>query len=303
MTEVVFIGSSQSIPGTWTEQFCAAMCYTGHNFSVSGGGFTPGGGTGPSSFAGMVQAALLDTSFDHNAVEYFFICDMGNDIRACASITPYADALFCAIRKGFPNAQLILLPCLWGDAPSNATNAGGNNIGGRIVSISNRVQEAENAGLPYGLRVVPWSWTWMADAKGLGWMRPGEVHYTAEGYARVAQFMRTYMLGGDTKYNVGWYNIPPAAGVNPNYAYWQARRDGNSTRIEGSLTLDVAVPMDTPLGQLAYGTWPIAMQIEKVGSLNYRTFYSVSIYDNGLIRSFGAMPAGTYLFNIGFDSF
>jgi hypothetical protein len=279
------------------------MGYTGHNFSVGGGGFTPGNGTGPGSFAGMVQAAVADTSYDHNAVEFFFVVDMGNDIRALASVAPYADAVFSAIRQGFPNAQIILLPVLWGDAPSNATNAGGNNVGGRILSIRDRLQEAENAGLPYGVRIVPWSWTWMADARGLDWMRPGEVHYTAEGYTRVANFMRTYMLGGDTKYDVGWYNIPPAAAVNPNYAYWQASRDGNTARIQSSIALAAAVPVDTNLGQLAYGTWPIATQYVDVVSQDYRTPYTVSIYPTGLIRSFGPMPAGTYLFDVDFDVF
>jgi hypothetical protein len=279
------------------------MCYTGHNFSVAGGGFTPGGGSGPGSFAGMLQAAIADTSYDHNAVRYVFICDMGNDIRAITSITPYADIVFKTAKQAYPNADLILIPCLWGDAPSNSTNAGGNNVGGRIVSISDRVAEAVNAGLPYGLRIVPWSWTWMADAKGLDWMRPGEVHYTADGYQRVADFMVTYMRGGETKYDVGWYTIPAAAAVDPGTAYWQARRDGNSVRVEGPITLPAAAPVDTNLGQLSYGTWPLAMHYLTVVSLNYRTPYTVAVYPSGLIRSFGPMPAGTYLFNLGFDAF
>jgi hypothetical protein len=155
----VFIGSSNSTPGEWVENFAADQGFIQHNYSVGGGGFTA---SANGQFLAQINAAIADNTYDHSLVKYVFICDMGNDIRATNSVASSAPAVLAAARTAYPSARLILVPCFWG----NATD---NNLAQRIASISARVQEATDAGLPFNLEIVPYSWTWMGDTGN--WMK------------------------------------------------------------------------------------------------------------------------------------
>lgn len=300
MTDVVLLGSSQSVPGTWVEAFASSTGYTIHNYSVSGGGFTA---AGSGNFSAQLNVAIADKCYDHNAVPLVIVFDMGNDIRATYQVTAGATDVFSRARFEYPSARIVLVPCMWGDTPMNPDGSG-NNHPGRIASISQRVQEARNAGLPYDVQTVPYTWTWMADAKGTGWMRPTEVHYTAEGYQRVADFMELYFKGGDTCYNVGSYLVPSYPPVVPTTAWWLASRTGDLSTIEGPFTLSAPAGLDTNLGQLSYGTWPIDLEYVDVvaGGLD-RKVYTIAIWPNGLIRSLGVMPAGDFRIDHTYRSF
>jgi lysophospholipase L1-like esterase len=287
----VFIGSSNSTPGTWTENFCTAMGYVGHNYSISGGSFT---GAGAGNFLAQANTAIADTSYDHSLVKYFFICDMGNDIRATASISANAPAVFSAIRTAYPKARIILLPAVWG-------NADDNNIGGRVASISMRVQEARNASMPFDVEMVEWSWLWLADENS--WMLPAQVHPNPDGYARIGYFMQKYMNGESTRYDRGWKFIAPLGSVVPTSAYWRASREGNYVTLEDQFVLSGAIGVDQNIGQLEYGLWPINPIKIGVVADTTRALNTIEIFPTGLIRSFGALAADLYTLDVTYRAF
>jgi hypothetical protein len=296
----VFIGSSNSTPGEWVENFAADQGFVQHNYSVGGGGFTA---SSTGQFLAQINAAIADSTYDHSLVKYVFICDMGNDIRATNSISSSAPAVFAAARTAYPNARLILVPCFWG----NATD---NNLAQRIASISARVQEATDAGLPFNLEIVPYSWTWMGDTGA--WMKPGEVHYTADGYERVRRFMNKFMVGDSTRYDVGFDKfIAPSTNVWPDSAYWRAGRIGDIVTLQNLFSVKTDIPIDTDLGQLDYGTWPMDTTYHSVINIDNRTVYSIAIFNGesgggtagGKIRTLAAMNAGNYALNINYRAY
>jgi len=281
----VFIGSSNSTPGTWVEAFLDRMCWTGRNYSIAGGSFS---GVGPGTFRAQMANAIADTSYDHAAVEYFFLCDLGNDIRAVANIQAYAASLFAVIRAEFPNAKIIVLPAVWGNAP-------GNNQAGRIQSIAARVSEVQAAGCVFDVTVIPETWLWLAD--GGSWMEAsGGVHPNPSGYARIADFMVRYMCGVRATCNQPFKLVSPRGGVNANASYWYAGRDGNLATLHGRFELSYPVGVDTNLGQLDYGLWPIVTPYVPVISPATRAVSgTVVIFSDGLIRSLSPLPAGVHL--------
>jgi hypothetical protein len=296
----VFIGSSNALPGEWIEDFCTFMGYTPHIFSVGGGGFTAGGGQGVGSFNGQIQAAIADTSYPHDKVTKVFICDMGNDIRATNSITPYVSTVMAQIAGAYVNAETIILPAVWGNAP-------GNNISGCITSISRRWQELINEIQPFRARAIPYSWLWNADSGD--WMKPGEVHCNTAGYQRLSNFMKKYMIGGNVRYDIGKTLVPVQPAVFYDSSYWTVSREGNDTHLEGTFTVQNAVGLDVPLGQLPYGTWPIGELFLTVIGVASRASYNLVIYGvdtpnaQGLIRSYQALPADTYIVNATWKSY
>ena len=282
----VFIGSSNATPGTWVESFLTRMGWTGRNYSIGGGSFS---GAGPGTFQAQLANAVADTSYDHAAVDYFFICDLGNDIRATANIHIHAKTYFAAVAAAFPNAQIVVLPAVWGNAP-------GNNTAGGLQSIGLRVAEIVNAAQGFDVDIVPDSWLWLADNGD--WMKPGEVHPNMAGYARIADFMVKHMRAVGASHGQGFKLVSPRGAVNPNSSYWYAGRDRNMVSIQGVFDLPAAVWIDTELGQLDYGLWPMSTPYVPVVSASTRAVSgSVVIFGNGLIRSLSAIPAGRHSIN------
>lgn len=281
----VFIGSSNATPGTWVEDFSERMGYLYHNYSVGGGGFTA---QGELRFDAQVAVAVADNSYSKDLVKYFFICDAGNDIRANNNVQQRAATVFATIASNYPNAQIVVLPAVWGNATMN------NNTTA-ISSISMRCQEMLNAALDYNVNFVWGSWRWLADSGN--WMLPGEVHPNNAGYARIGAFMASYMRGGETEYNIGQKFIASKPAVFFDNSQWLSSRTGDLATIQGNFRLNSAVALDTELGQLEYGLWPNTIITVPVTQDTGRTpEHSIVVFPNGLIRSFGAIPAGNYTF-------
>lgn len=282
----VFIGSSNATPGTWVESFLDRMGWVGFNYSIGGGSFT---GVGNGTFQCQLDNAIADTSYDHEAVDYFFLCDLGNDIRATGNVQNHARDLFARVTDEYPNAKIIVLPAVWG-------NAAGNNSGGCVQSISQRVSEVTAAAFGFDVTVIPDTWLWLAD--GGDWMKPGEVHPNGAGYARIADRMVKHMQGATVSNDQGFRLIAPRGGVNPYRSYWYAGRDRNTATVHGVIELPGPVGIDTELGQLDYGLWPMSTPyIPVVSPVTRAVSGTVVVFGNGLIRSLSPLPAGAHVIN------
>lgn len=281
----VFIGSSNSTVGTWPETLSARQGWTCHNYSIGGGGFTQVGG---SRFGSQMATAISDLSYDHAEVGFVFICDAGNDIRGTANVSSAAAGVFADAEEAYPNARIIVIPCLWGITAANI-------MAGRMISVMQRFQELSEAALPYRVEIVNWSWLWHFDSPA--WMKPGEVHYTESGYLRVVRFVERFLRGQSTDAPLGWRMVTAQGYVDPDSAYLRARRIGNDTLLHGPVRLRQNVGMDSPLGQLPPGYGPHETAMIPVVSNDGRGLGTANVYPNGLIRSWGPLSAGTWHFN------
>lgn len=284
----LFIGSSNATPGTWVEAFVDRMGWTGRNYSIGGGSFS---GSGSGTFQAQLANAIADTAYNPADVEYFFICDLSNDIRANASIFTLAKDYFTAVTAAFPNAKIVLLPAVWGNATLNNTSAA-------LQSIGLRVAEVTNASRGFDVDIIPESWLWLADNGN--WMEStaggaSGVHPNPAGYRRVADFMVDHMRGHDTSYNQGFKLVSPRGAVNVNASYWYAGRDGNLASLQGVFELSAPIGIDTELGQLDYGLWPMSTPyIPVVSAATRQVSGTVVIFKNGLIRSLSGIASGTH---------
>lgn len=299
----VFIGSSNTTAGTWTERFLSRMGWEGRNYSIGGGSFSGSGqGTFQAQFANACGGFPTTVTFgsgdsaltmwcDRSYVDFFFIGDLSNDIRANANVYEYARAMFEQITAEFPRAKIVVLPAVWGNAPMNNTSTA-------LQSIGLRVSELVNAARGFDVDIVHGSHLWLADSGN--WMEStaggaSGVHPNAAGYARIADFMVDHMRGYDTTYNQGFKLVSPRGPINANASYWYAGRDGNVASIQGVFDLSSPVGVDTELGQLDYGLWPMTTPyIPVVSTATRQVSGTVVIFKNGLIRSLSGIPAGTH---------
>lgn len=293
----VAIGSSNAVTDTnWlndlaTDNGWAAM----HNYAVGGGGFTA---SGSGQFYAQISAAIADTSYDHNLVRFVFIVDMGNDIRATFNVQSAVGPVVNAAQVAYPNARIILIPAMWGNADDNIIPA-------RLQSVSQRLREASEAGLPYKrFEIINWSWLWNWDSGN--WMLPGEVHMNSAGYARAKQFVQRYLNGMSTDNPLGWKFITPnASNIAVGTAYLRAQREGDRIFVYGPIDITHDLAVDTDLGTFDFGYQPHETVYVPV-TRNDRTVYTVAVYPSStgaLLRTFQAMPSDRYHFNFSMAAF
>lgn len=293
----LFFGSSNATAGTWPEKFASRMGWLTTQykiFSIGGGAFT---GVGAGNFDGQLNTAIADTSYAKSAVTHIFLGDMSNDIRALSNITTTATAWFTKAKANYPNAQIIVLPVVWGNSANNNTSNSLNSLGVRVQELRNVIKALE-----YDVRVVDGSWRWLADDPN--WMNAdGSVHPNATGYTRIANFMVDAMRGCDVTYDVGSKFIAPLGSINAGASYWTSARGGDFGNISGNITIDSNQPVDANLGQLPYGTRPKAGFFLPVVNASRQVAGTLLISETGLIRTFSTLPAGTYNFNTTYKCF
>lgn len=287
--DALFFGSSNAVPGTWVDEFVTRMGFGARNFSVGGAGSTVG-----RSFATQVTDAIADQSFDHGAVRFAFVCDLGNDIRATNNIEAQMTQVFADLAAGFPNARIIVLPVVWGNTPLN-------NNGSRIVSISRRYEELRRAAFGLPVEIIDGSELWLADAGD--WMEStahgaSGVHPNPAGHSRIADCMVQYMRGQQPVNDIGMDFLAPKPAIFANYSYWTAGRTGRFASIQGNARLLSAVNIDTELGQLDYGLWPMTtLYVPVIPTFSRDVSGTFAIFENGLVRSLSYLAAGDYLLN------
>lgn len=289
-THAIFIGSSNATAGTWPEALCARQGWMPHVYSIGGGAFTQ---SGPSRFINQLNTAILDTPLP-DEVDYLFICDAGNDIRATAPVQTEASDVFTDAEAAFPNARIIVIPALWGITDHNTIPA-------RMTSVTSRFREIQEAALGTKAEVVPWSWLWHWDNPT--WMKPQSptesgVHYTPAGYERIIEFVERYLRGESTDAPIGWGYI---FGINAYYVdintpWLRVRRNGNDAALHGRLGLIRASPQDTHLGWLPRGTTPLETVRVPVIS-DSRQGGWVDVFPSGQVRAFTPLGVGTWNFN------
>lgn len=289
----VFIGSSNAVPGTWVEDFAARMGYVAHNYSIGGGSFT---GTGAGRYDNQTATAIADESYDKSLVKYFFICDVGNDMRADNAVDAQALVVFANAQNAYPNARIIVLPAVWGNATMN------NNFT-VLRSVSQRYTELVNASLDFDrVEIIPNTWSWLTGSTT--WMRAGEVHPNVAGYARIADFMSKYMHGAQVEFNQGMKFPSPKAAIRSETSYWVCGRNRDLATLQGIVTIPSAVGADTELGQLDYGLWPLqSVRVPVVRDTDRVPGNAFEIFSNGLIRSFGALPSANYSIDVTYRVF
>lgn len=282
-SRMVVIGSSNATVGTWPETLGSQLGLTVHNYAIGGGGFT-------SAVAGRFDTQVSNavagmTAQQRAEVGLFFIADTGNDVRALGAVYTPALGVISSIKTSFPNARIIVLPILWGQA-------GDNLIAGRMTSVTQRAEELRAACVNTGAEFIDYSWTWHWD--DAGWMKPGEVHYTADGYTRVAMFVRKYLRGEPTDCPRGWA-LPWAdsSAVDASTAYIYGRREQNNIVIHGTFTLVSAAAIDRNLFVFPTGLRP--RDTTKITAVrNDRSVVTLDFYPNGHFRAFCAMALDSY---------
>lgn len=288
----VFIGSSNVAAGTWPEKLCTRMGWTVKNFCISGGGFTT---TADRSFITQINAAIADTSYVKADVQYVFIADAGNDMRAESDVTSAAAAVFSTAKINFPNAKLIVLPALWGYATDNLITT-------RLQSVTNRMNEMREAALGYNIEFIEWSWLWHWDSAA--WMLPGEVHYTTAGYDRIVYFVERYLRNESTDNPTKWIQVPGVAGAvnTPTQVY--AKRTGNDIQVTGQFGTTGSKPVDTSVMTLPIGLRPfneVRVPIVNVATRNADA--TLDIFPDGTVRGFSTLNGATYHVNFTMSAF
>lgn len=213
---VVFVGSSNTMPGTWPEKFMDLMDwrpgygYTIHNHAISGSGFTENG----YGFSKQIDDAYASIGAAEAAnVGYVFFGDFSNDVRSVPAPATFRGWVASALRNArtkFPNARVIILPLIWpaymNDHVPDAF-ASFKYLWG--PSLHNLVERARYEAHAWRCEFVEDSWTWMTGHTD--WMQAmKDVHPNATGYTEVARWMAAYMRGESTTPTSPWFEAVPA---------------------------------------------------------------------------------------------
>lgn len=160
----------------------------------------------------------------------------------------------------------------------------------------------------FNVDIVDGSETWLALPGN--WMRLDhlgvhEVHPNAAGHARIADLMVKHMHGQSTACHQGFkFVTPKPAAVFPQWSYWTAARDGRQASVQGNFVVGAGVGIDTELGQLDYGLWPMTtLYVPVISTSTRQASGTVAIFENGLIRSLSALPPGDHLIHTSWRAF
>ena len=231
----VVIGTSNAVPGThWTKKVCDAMGWIEKNYAIGGGSIT---GAQAGSFDQQIENAHNGLTADENSkVEYLFIGDMLNDIRANASITRWGAEALAKAKRYWPNAKIICVPVFFNRSSLN-------NQFYMWHSAALRTAEMRDLLLPYGGIIAEGSRSWYRGSTDVGenWVRGSdEVHLTDAGYDDAARRTIAWLRG-----NTSWKNYPPTRldnygldnyGVNKNDMWLYVSTSEGVVTVNGSLT-------------------------------------------------------------------
>lgn len=202
--KVVFVGSSNTLPGTWPEKLMNLMGWTtdtgwSHvNRAIGGSGFTDG------NWYNQIEAAYTDIgAAEASNVSYVFFGDSSNDVRSVINPSTYRGLVASALgraRTRFPNARVIIVPLIW---PSNQWDYCPDAFNGfaylwpsSIANCMERLQYEANANR---CEFIEGSWTWMTGhPEFMSALK--DVHPGATGYTEVARWVAAYLRGGGPQY-------------------------------------------------------------------------------------------------------
>lgn len=251
-TNAVFVGTSNvAAPATWAETLCTRMGWTVRNFAVAGMGYTIGGAT--NNFDAQLRRAAADASFANADVGFVFIADGANDARANASVTTAANALYAYAKTTFPNARIIVVPAFW-------TNSYVDLESENRAHLMRVVYQLKDAATQNGVEYVDGTWTWTLDDSSL--ILPGEVHYTAAGYLRIADWMGQYFRGSNTWADIGWQDVTftsPYAAPTAGTPKIRAMRNRHIVTVAGEFRAPSGIANASYPFTLPYGLRPARM--------------------------------------------
>ena len=291
----VFIGSSNSLPGAtyWPYKLGAKRGWVVKNYSISGGGFVQ---LTDRYFTLQMANALADASFNKADVKYFIIADMANDIRALSSVTSAATTILAQARTNYPNARIIVVPALWGQAALNRDL-------NRIAGIGQRTQEILDVGRAHGVEVVPYSYVWHWDTDA--WMLPGEVHYTAAGHDRIVLFMERFLDRKSTDVPILHKRLTPVTATNNSFFTLDVRRERDQGTINGHFSCTTTMAAQTPIvADLDMGVRTFNdYQTTLLSVTGAGAVFPLHLFRNGVLRTAVSLPAGQYHVNATYPIF
>ena len=312
---VVFVGSSNTVPGTWPEKFMSLMDWTsgngwtGTNKAIGGSGFTD------SNWYNQIDAAYTELGATEALnVSYVFFGDSSNDVRSVINLSTYRGLVAAALsraRSRFPNARVIVLPLIW---PANQTDycpdaftAFAHQWPKSVAGCMERLKYEAGANR---CEFVDNSWTWMTG-------RPEfmsalkDVHPNATGYTEVARWMAAYMRGENTTarsqmldstiITPAYYEFPTSASFPALTAYV----DGWDVTVSGFVTSKGATGAASDFARLNNAARPTAVQqiyCSIWGDDNF--ILPATVWPNGTVRVTKSVSAaktfhfaGTYRVN------
>ena len=247
-TNAVFVGTSNvAAPANWAETVGSRMGWTVRNFAVPGMGYTYGSSTNQ-HFEGQLRAAAASALFANTDVGFVIIADGANDARGNVNVTTAANAAYAYAKATFTNARIIVVPAFWTNSYVDLTPE--NRAWLMRVVYQLKVAAAVNQ-----VEYVDGSWSWTLDDPSF--ILPGEVHYTAAGYLRIADWFTQYLMGGNTWCNTGWQDVTitaPYTTPSGGAPRIRAMREGNMIYVAGAYNpgpsgiTNASYPLTLPYG-------------------------------------------------------
>lgn len=290
----VIIGSSNAVTDDlWGSQLCTAMGWDYHNYAIGGGAFTS---TVNSSFLAQATNAFNGLGVEAaKKVTRFIIADMLNDIRATNDISGAAPQVFDYISRNFPKAEITVMPVVLN------MNKDMNGTAAIQRSVRNRIREVEIAGLPYGVKVVPGTPSWLYDDGFSITDKPNEVHLTPAGYTRIGQYMITYFKGGYTWRDTAWIPLMPYSQpmIDRSNSDFNFIRTKDACHLRGTFRLSADQSHDTVLFNVPTAGLPWNDSVRFTCVNNNRVHSSFYINELGQCAT-GELstPAGDYEINV-----
>lgn len=289
LSNVVFIGSSNSMSNGWVTKLSARHGWNERNYANNGGGYT----LPSNSFLQQVQAAAADTQFSNDTVGYVFITDASNDIRGQFNVDAAASSTYSLARSSFPHARIIVVPVIWPSSPQNfAPPATGGYRQTWHDWLHINVERMALHARRHNIEFIPDTWTWLTGHDE--WMRSGEVHPNDAGHQQIADRVDSYIRGSHVTPESRW--IPVTYGSSPvaQAPGVAGQRDLSTLRNGWDVTIDGAIKVTgnwvvdgagvgTDLGWIDPGDRP-TYPAELVGHTG-SNFVRLIAYPNGLLRA------------------
>lgn len=307
-TDVVWIGDSYVQANSLSDKskrFSTVVSnklgLTEHNYAVGGSGYSTG-----TTFEQQAVTAVNDTSYDHDKVQYVFVCGGRNDAFANPNWTSTqigTSVQNCIVKlvAGYKNAKIVIVPMLF-----DAETLPGSYYRWYQGILQNANQQV------WG--VIRYGYSWLTG--NYNYILEDNVHPSETGHAVISHYIYNYLTGSFAQREDSYFeiirnteivsnggnftlnNIGVTAFINAWFKTANVCQSGTNLFYRQVQSLNMAVPVNSG---------PFTLKLLNTDTLT--EYYSVLSYIKNetdieyMVKALSEIPVGTYIcsgtFNIG----
>ena len=282
----IIIGASNDVAGEWDIKFGQLAGYDIINVARGGTGYRQA--LQPDFDAQFDEAVGLA---EGREVGLVIFGSGANDVRAGHNVRSVAQELFARARATYPHARIITIPAWWNHAALN------DKISVK-TELMNHLARIRDAAAPARVEVVTSAHLWHLGS--MDFVKSGEVHFTASGNDRIAEWLTLWLAGNDLSDVSNWQQAVSkdtsyyTVTAYNNYRALAARRTGQLVTLSGHVKSANTTQALSDWATVPLGLRP-AEETSGVARVSGGGLAEIVVFPSGVLRTMSKLDGSSRL--------